>query len=135
MQPAREELTDRVETMLAYVLRGGVALSVILLLTGIAVSLLHHPDYIRDPAALAPLAGEDAHFTGRVAQIAAQFRAGRGRAITQAGLLVLIATPVLRVAVSIVAFAVQRDWRFVVMTAIVLVNLLISFLIGQLHAG
>jgi uncharacterized membrane protein len=117
------------------VLRAGVGLSILLLTTGIAVSVLHHPNYAHDPGSLAPLAGPDAVFTGRVAQVAVHFRQGHGRGIMMAGLLVLIATPVLRVAVSIVAFATQRDWRFALMTAIVLINLLVSFLVGQLHGS
>ncbi len=50
-----------------------------------------------------------------------------GAAITgtliSAGLLILMATPVARVAVSVVGFAVQREWRYVLMTAIVLATL------------
>src|SRR6202034_3783611 len=40
---------------------------------------------------------------------------GRGRAIIQLGLLLLIATPVLRVAFSIFAFARQRDLVYVIL--------------------
>lgn len=49
------------------------------------------------------------------------------------GLLLLIATPVMRVAVSILAFAVQRDWRFVAITSVVLALLLLSFLLGNVE--
>jgi hypothetical protein len=47
------------------------------------------------------------------------------------GLLMLIATPILRVAVSIVVFVVQRDWEFVAVTAFVLAVLLASFFLGK----
>ena len=47
------------------------------------------------------------------------------------GLLVLIATPVMRVAVSILAFAADRDWRFVAITISVLAILLVSLLVGR----
>ena len=50
----------------------------------------------------------------------------RGRGIIQLGLLVLIATPVLRVAFTIFAFLEQRDHLYVVVTLIVLTFLLIS---------
>jgi uncharacterized membrane protein len=43
-----------------------------------------------------------------------------------AGLMVLMATPAARVVVSIVEFARQRDWTFVLYTSIVLVLLLAS---------
>jgi uncharacterized membrane protein len=38
----------------------------------------------------------------------------------QLGLLILIATPVARVAYSVFAFALQRDWTYVAVTLIVL---------------
>jgi uncharacterized membrane protein len=51
------------------------------------------------------------------------------RWIIQLGLLLLIATPVARVALSLVAFALQRDRTYVAITALVL-SLLIFSLIG-----
>jgi uncharacterized membrane protein len=39
------------------------------------------------------------------------------------GLVVLMATPVARVAVSVVAYVMQRDWLFATLTAIVLFEL------------
>jgi uncharacterized membrane protein len=47
-------------------------------------------------------------------------------AIIQLGLLILIATPVARVAFSVFAFAEERDWLYVVVTLIVLGLLLYS---------
>ena len=41
-----------------------------------------------------------------------------------AGLLLLLATPVARVAASVVQYALQRDWTFTVLTALVLLELL-----------
>jgi uncharacterized membrane protein len=51
------------------------------------------------------------------------------RWIIQLGLLLLIATPVARVALSLVAFALQRDRTYVAITALVL-SLLVFSLIG-----
>jgi len=48
------------------------------------------------------------------------------RAIIQFGLLLLIATPVARVIFSAVAFAIERDYLYVVITLIVLAILLYS---------
>jgi uncharacterized membrane protein len=50
----------------------------------------------------------------------------QGRGIIQLGLLLLIATPVARVALSIVGFAAERDRMYVGFAAIVLVILLYS---------
>ena len=48
--------------------------------------------------------------------------------IIQLGLLVLIATPIVRVILSVVAFVLERDLLYVVVTSIVLGVLLYSFL-------
>ena len=50
----------------------------------------------------------------------------RGRGLIQLGLLLLIATPVARVAFSVVAFAMQRDRLYVVVALIVLAVLMCS---------
>lgn len=55
----------------------------------------------------------------------------RGRGLIQLGLLLLIATPVVRVAVSVGAFAVQRDRLYVAITLIVLTILVYSLASGQ----
>jgi uncharacterized membrane protein len=47
------------------------------------------------------------------------------------GLVVLVATPIVRVAVSIAAFAVERDWRYVAVTAIVLTILIAGIALGK----
>jgi uncharacterized membrane protein len=48
------------------------------------------------------------------------------RSVIQLGLLLLIATPIARVAFSVVAFAVQRDRVYVALSAVVLCVLLWS---------
>ncbi len=53
---------------------------------------------------------------------------GDGRAIIDIGLLLLIATPVMRVVFSMVAFALEKDRLYVALTLIVLVILLLSLL-------
>ncbi len=50
----------------------------------------------------------------------------RSRGIIQFGLLLLIATPVVRVAFSIIGFALQRDRTYIMVTMIVLALLLFS---------
>jgi uncharacterized membrane protein len=47
------------------------------------------------------------------------------------GLLALIATPFTRVAVSIVAFALERDWRYVLVTVAVLAILIMGIVLGM----
>jgi uncharacterized membrane protein len=48
------------------------------------------------------------------------------RALIQLGLLLLIATPIARVAFSIIAFGLERDWTFVWITLVVFGILMLS---------
>jgi uncharacterized membrane protein len=74
------------------------------------------PDYLRSPLGI----------VGHALQ-------GDDRAIIQLGLLLLIATPVARVLFSVVAFALERDLTYVLVTLIVLAVLVYSLFSG--HAG
>jgi uncharacterized membrane protein len=51
---------------------------------------------------------------------------GHGPALIQLGLLMLIATPLARVVFSVAAFLVERDYLYVVISAVVLAVLLYS---------
>lgn len=51
---------------------------------------------------------------------------GASSALLQIGIIVLLATPAARVLVSIVEYVHERDWAFVTLTAIVLVELAAS---------
>src|SRR5271163_1336982 len=53
---------------------------------------------------------------------------GQALAVIQLGILVLIATPVARVLFSMLGFALERDWMYVSVTAIVLGLLLYSLI-------
>jgi uncharacterized membrane protein len=55
----------------------------------------------------------------------------RPSAYLSAGLVVLIATPFVRVAGSLVAFAVQKDRRYVMVTAAVFAVMCLSVLLGK----
>lgn len=52
----------------------------------------------------------------------------RGRAIIQLGVLLLIATPVARVAFAVVAFAFEKDKLYVCLTLVVLAILMFSLM-------
>lgn len=53
-----------------------------------------------------------------------------GAAIVQLGLIVLIATPVLRVFFSLVSFAIEKDKMYVVITSVVLAIILLNMFFG-----
>jgi uncharacterized membrane protein len=111
------------ELVISVVLRGGVLLSAAIIALGTALffwlALTGHGS-----------AGEGA-FPHTLGDTLAGVRAGRPAAIIVLGLLVLLATPLLRVIVSAATFARERDWRYVAITLAVLAILLLSFALGK----
>jgi len=57
----------------------------------------------------------------------------RGRAIIQAGIILLIATPVIRVLFSAIGFILEKDWLYTGITILVLGIIILSAFTG--HAG
>jgi uncharacterized membrane protein len=51
--------------------------------------------------------------------------------IIMAGLLILIATPIFRVGISIVIFLVEKDYLYVKITLLVFIILMLSLLLGK----
>lgn len=63
-----------------------------------------------------------------------EFAGGDAGMLLRAGLLLLMATPIVRVAVSLVEYVRMRDWFFTATTATVLVVLLTGVAIAVLKA-
>jgi uncharacterized membrane protein len=123
-------ITDkRMDEIIGRMLRAGVILSAVFVLAGGAVFLARHPEPVTDYRVFQGEAEELRTVSG----IFHEALAVRGRGLIQLGLLILIATPIARVAFSVVAFLYQRDWTYVVVTVIVL-GLLVYSLLGG-HAG
>ena len=119
---------QRVEIIVGNLLRAGVLLAAAVVCAGGVVFLARHgaetPHYrlfAGEPPGLRTISG-----------ILAGVLTFHGRYIIQLGLLILIATPVARVAFSVAAFALERDRMYVVFTLIVLAVLLFSLLGGHL---
>jgi len=122
-------LTDeKMDQIISILLRSGVLISALVVLLGGIFYLIRYgaglPDY--------------GVFRGEPADLRSVFGIVKGalsfhtRSMIQVGLLLLIATPVARVAFSILAFALQRDRTYVVVTLIVLTVLLYSLAGGGL---
>ena len=123
-------VTDRqVELWISRLLRIGVLAATVL---GLAGEIAHLAGHAREAPSYAVFRGEPAALR-HVTDVIAGAVALKTEALIQAGLLLLIAVPIVRVAVSIVAFALERDWLYVVVTALVLGILLFS-LLGGLRA-
>jgi uncharacterized membrane protein len=125
---ADERDDQRVEVMLGNLLRYGVLLSAAVTVIGGGVYLARHGGEVVNYADFGD--GVEADLRSPT-EIVAEVGHGKGRALVQFGLLLLIATPVARVAFSAFAFARQRDWPYVAMTLFVLAVLLF----GLFHGG
>lgn len=128
MLPNRSWTDQRIENILGNLLRAGVLLSALVVSIGGVIYLLRHG---HSPVDFRVFRGEPADLRD-VRGIIRDTLALRGRGIIQLGLLVLIATPVARVAFSIFGFAEERDRMYVVFTVIVFSILLYS-LIGYAY--
>jgi uncharacterized membrane protein len=110
----------RFETLMGQLLRIGVILSAAVVFAGGVRYLLNYPGPARN---LHVFQGEPENL--RHASGIVDFAFGlHSRGFIQLGLLLLIATPVARVAFSVIGFAGERDWLYVGVTLTVLALLL-----------
>jgi uncharacterized membrane protein len=125
---AHPEATER---LISNILRAGVLLSAALVIVGTVITFVHHTSYFTSSDDLESLKNGSLGFPTSFPSIIRGLAHFEGRAIVMTGLLVLVATPIMRVAVSIVAFMQVRDRVFVVITSIVLILLLASLTLGK----
>ena len=120
-QPWRDR---RMEVILGNLLRTGVMFSAAVVLWGACIYLYRH---WHEAADYKIFRGEPSDYR-TIPGVIASVRGGHGRGWIQLGLLLLIATPIVRVAFSIVGFSIERDRLYVVFTCVVLAILLYSLL-------
>jgi len=114
----------KVEIIIGTLLRSGVITAAAVVLAGAGLYLVRHG---HAPIDYSTFHGEPAKLR-MPSDIIHDTLGGSGRAIIQLGLLLLIATPIARVAFSVVAFAIEHDYLYVLVTLIVLAVLLYSLL-------
>jgi uncharacterized membrane protein len=125
MTPEKDRWNDEfIDNVISVLLRTGVLLSAVIVLTGGIMYLIQyrhlHPDYRSfqsEPTSL--------HRFGSILHGVVTFRS---RSWMQLGLLILVATPVARVVFSIFAFIKQRDRTYIVLTLVVLCVLLFGLM-------
>src|SRR5262245_16008243 len=123
MADPRADLTDvQVENFLGLVLRTGVILAGIIVLLGGILYLGQHGGATIDRRVFRSEPADLRSFSGIIHDAAAL----DSRGIIQLGLLLLVATPVARVFFSIIAFLIERDHIYVMISALVLAILLLS---------
>lgn len=113
---------ERLDTIVGVVLRLGVIIAAALVLAGGVAYLIHNPAAPADHKIFRGVPAGFKTFPGIVAGAAAL----DPLFIIQLGLLVLIATPVLRVIICAAGFALQRDWLYAAVSMIVLALLVYS---------
>lgn len=121
------EPQSRMTLLVALVLRGGVLLAAAVTVAGGIPLLLVHgresPNYHSFP-------GTEARYRslGAILQGVAH---GEPLAIITLGIVILIATPISRVLLTLVNFLVERDRMYTALTSVVLLVLLYSLLAGS----
>src|ERR1700726_4769217 len=128
-EPMVQRSDQKMDEVMGGLLRSGVVLAAVIVLVGGVLYLSRH----RLPATnYRVFQGEPVELR-TISGIFHEASALQGRGLIQLGLLVLIATPVARVAFSFFAFLYERDWTYVFVTLLVL-GLLVYSLLGG-HAG
>lgn len=117
------------QIIIGWILRGGVIISMVVVFIGGVLFIYRHghsipnyhkftkiPDFISEPKG--------------ILQGALNFK---GQAIIQLGIILLVATPVLRVIFAAIGFLMEKDYLYVLISVIVLLIITISMISG--HAG
>ena len=124
MSEPRGWTDQRIENVVGRLLQTGVMLAATVVTIGAIIYLARHAT---EPVGYGVFHGEPAEYRtiGGILHGVATFR---GRGFIQFGLLLLIATPVARVAFSVWGFAEEKDKMYVGITLFVLAVLLYSLL-------
>lgn len=114
---------ERFRVLVSTVLIVGVLTSAVLIALGFVTSLFvgWEGSLFGEPTGMDP--------TTDFGALVAGLLAGRPIAFAQAGLVVLVATPVVRVAASMIAFVLEGDRLYATLTLVVLAILLTSLLL------
>jgi uncharacterized membrane protein len=115
---------QRLENIIGQLLRAGVLLSAaVVTVGGIAYLALNHAARVSYRTFVA--AGPEASSVFGIAHAAVHLHS---EGLMQAGLVLLILTPIARVAMAVVGFALERDRLYTVISLVVLAILAFSFL-------
>jgi uncharacterized membrane protein len=120
---AKDHGYNRMEIILGNVLMTGVIISGTVVLTGAFLFLMRHGNEIPSYHIFKPDTFNLDDFRNLLNGLIA-FRSG---SIMELGILLMIATPVLRVFFSMIAFVYEKDYMYFIFTIIVFLVLIISF--------
>lgn len=117
-----------IQTTIGWVLRTGVILSIAVVFFGGVVYIYRHGHDIANYSTF-----KDEYDFAQLTGIINGILTFKGRAIIQGGIILLIATPIIRVAFSAVGFVFEKDYLYTAISFLVLLIIFISMLSG--HAG
>ena len=115
---------QQLENLLSNLLKYGVIIASAVVLLGGILYLIRHG---AEPAEYQFFRGTPSEFRSPTSVVKAVFSGSR-RGIIQLGLLLLIATPIVRVIVSLLAFVRQRDFIYIIVNLFVLAALTSSLI-------
>lgn len=115
-----------IKSAIGWVLRVGVLSSIAIVLFGGIIYIYRHGHTVPDYRTFSGV--PDFVQPGGIINGILTFR---GRAIIQAGIVLLIATPVIRVVFSAIGFILEKDYLYIGITLLVLLIILISMLSGH----
>jgi uncharacterized membrane protein len=116
-----------IEVILGRLLRIGVMLSAVIVLAGCVLYLAENGNHVADHH---KFSGEPSSLT-RPRQVVAEAMDLNAEAIIQFGIILLVLTPVARIAFSIFGFLLEGDFLYVVIGAMVLAIIVLSY-VGQM---
>ncbi len=119
---AKIETEQQLESLLSNLLKYGVLTASAVVLLGGILYLIRHG---AEPVQYHVFRGEPSQLCSPAGVIEAVLSGSR-RGIIQLGLLLLIATPILRVVISLVVFLRSRNFHYVIVTFLVLTALIYS---------
>jgi uncharacterized membrane protein len=131
-----DDHTLQIELFIAQLLRWGVILSFVIVAVGVVALIVtdqtgYQQTRFGDLNSLITYHVDHPGFPNTIGDVWAGALEFRPFAIISLGLLVLIAIPVMRVAVSVIAFVFERDWLYVAITFFVFAMLMLSFALGE----
>lgn len=122
-----ERLDRRMEKIIGILLRTGVIVSSIIVLYGGFIYIDRHGS---EPARYHVFQEEPFNMRD-AAEIAGKASEGDGRSLIQLGILLLILTPVCRVAFSAAFFALENDYLYLIVTLFVLALILENLIVPK----
>lgn len=124
---SKEKFKDKdMQVIIGWILRAGVLVSMTLVFIGGIFFMYRHGHSISNYSKFTGIPD----FIRNVNGIIDGTRHLKGQAIIQFGIILLIATPVIRVAFSAVGFLMEKDYLYTAITALVLLIILASMISG-----